>query len=680
MRYLKLSLAGGVFLAFSLAFASVAVETASSGFDFANLDRSAKACVNFDQFANGGWKKTHPIPPQYPRWGTFNILAEHNRDVLHQILESAVKDTSAPQGSEERKVADYYSSCMDEPAIEAEGMKPLEPELRRIAAIHDVASLRAEIERLQSEGVRAVFRVGSVQDFKHSTHVIGAISQGGLGLPDRDYYLKTDPKSKRTREQYVAHVTKMFELMGDPAATASTEAQTVMNVETQLARASLTRVERRNPDNIYHKMSQAEVEKLAPEFGWPAYFRETGLEGKGDINVAEPKFFQAVNGMLSSVSLPDWKVYLRWHLIDATAPALSSKFVDEDFNFNGRVLTGTKEILPRWKRCVRSTDRGIGMALGKMYVKRAFSPEAKAHAKQMVHNLEAALRTDIHHLDWMGPQTKKAALAKLDAITEKIGYPDKWRDYSKLTVTRGPYVENLMRAREFEFNRELAKVGKPVDRTEWGMTPSTVNAYYNPLMNEIVFPAGILQPPFFDAHRDDAYNYGAIGAVIGHEMTHGFDDQGSKFDAQGNRRNWWTPQDKKNFNARAQCIIKQFDSYEVQPGLYENGRLVTGESIADLGGLTLAYMAYQKSLEGKPKPPVIHGFTAQQRFFLGFAQVWAGNIRPQLERLQVNTDPHPIAHFRVIGPLSNMTSFAQAYGCKAGDPMVRPKDKRCRIW
>jgi putative endopeptidase len=680
MRYLKLSLAAGIFLAFSLAFARVAAETAQPGFDFANLDRSVKACVDFDQFANGGWKKAHPIPPEYPRWGTFNILAEHNRDVLHQILEQAVKNTAAPEGSEERKVADYYSSCMDEPQIEAQGTKPLDAELTRIAAIHNVPSLRAEIEHLQSLGVNALFRVGSTQDFKDSTRVIGAINQGGLGLPDRDYYLKTDDKSKLTRQEYVHHVTKMFELMGDPASASAAEAQTVMKIETQLAQASLTRVERRNPDNIYHKMTQAQVEKLAPEFGWPEYFREASLAGKGAINVAEPEFFRAANGMLTSVPLAGWKTYLRWHLINATAPALSSKFVQEDFNFQGRILTGTKEILPRWKRCVSSTDRGIGMALGKMYVARTFTPQDKAHAVEMVQNLEAALRADIRELDWMSPQTKKAALAKLDAIVRKIGYPDKWRDYSKLTVNRGPYVDNLLRARQFEFNRDLAKVGNPVDRTEWFMTPSTVNAYYNPLLNEIVFPAGILQPPFFDAHRDDAYNYGAIGAVIGHEMTHGFDDQGSKFDAQGNLRNWWTPQDKKNFDARAQCIIKQFDSYEVQPGLYENGKLVTGESIADLGGLTIAYMAYQRSLEGKPQPPKIDGFTAQQRFFLGFAQVWAGNIRPQLERLQVNVDPHPVAHFRVDGPLSNMTIFSQAFGCKAGDPMVRPKDQRCRIW
>jgi putative endopeptidase len=680
MRYLKLSLAAGILLAFSLAFARVATQTAQPGFDFANLDRSVKACVDFDQFASGGWTKANPIPPEYPRWGTFNILAEHNRDVLHEILEQAAKNTVAPAGSNERKVGDYYASCMDGPQIEAQGLKPLQPELDRIAALHDLPSLRAEVERLQSLGVNAIFQVGSIQDFKDSTRVIGGIDQGGLGMPDRDYYLKTDDKSKLTRQEYVHHVTKIFELMGDAAKTAAGEAQTVMNIETQLAKASLTRVERRNPDNVYHKMNQAQVQKLAPEFDWPAYFEESRLTGKGDINVTAPDFFRAANGLLTSVPLAGWKTYLRWHLLSAAAPALPDKFVQEDFNFNGRILTGAKEILPRWKRCVRSTDDAIGMALGEMYVARTFSPQSKAHALEMVHNLEAALRADIHQLDWMGLQTKKAALAKLDAIVNKIGYPDKWRDYSKLSVDRGPYVENLLRANLFEFDRDLAKVGKPVDRTEWLMTPSTVNAYYNPLLNEIVFPAGILQPPFFDAHRDDAYNYGGVGAVIGHELTHGFDDQGSKFDAQGNLRNWWTPQDKKNFDARAECVIKQFDSYEVQPGLYENGKLVAGESIADLGGLAIAYMAYQHSLERKPQPPAIEGFTPQQRFFLGYAQVWAGNIRPQLARLQVNTDPHPIAHFRVNGPLSNLNIFAQAFGCKAPDPMVRPEDKRCRIW
>lgn len=680
MRYLKGILIAAFFVAFSLTFARSAGESSKHGFDLANLDTSVKACVDFDNYANGGWKKANPIPPQYSRWSTFNILAEHNRDVLHEILEQAAKNTSAPKGSNEQKVGDYYASCMDEAQVEAQGLKPLQPELDRIAAVKDLASLRAEIQHLQSVGVDALFQVESTQDYKDSTQVIGEIDQGGLGMPDRDYYTKQDDKSKLTRKEYVAHVTKMFQLMGDDAKTAAQEAKTVMEIETKLAQASQTRVERRDPDNTYHRMSPGEVRALAPEFGWQAYFKETALAGKGDINVTAPDFFKAVNGLLTSVPIEDWKVYLRWHLMDEAAPALPDKFVQEDFNFNGRILTGAKEIMPRWKRCVRATDSGVGMALGQMYVKRAFPPEAKTHALTMVHNLEEALKEDIQQLDWMGPETKKAALVKLAAIVNKIGYPDKWRDYSKLYVDRGPYVDNLFRANHFEFHRDLAKVGKPVDRTEWFMTPSTVNAYYNPQLNEIVFPAGILQPPFFDAQRDDAFNYGGIGTVIGHELTHGFDDQGSKFDAQGNLRNWWTPQDKKNFDERAQCVIQQFDGYEAEPGLKHNGKLVAGESIADLGGLTISYKAYQMSLKGKPAPAEIEGFSPRQRFFLGYAHVWAGNIRPQLARLQVQTDPHPLAHFRVDGPLSNLSIFAEAWGCKAGEPMVRPKDKRCRIW
>lgn len=680
MRYLKGSLMAAFFVTFSLTFARVAGPTNEHGFDPADLDRTADACVDFDQFANGGWKAKHSIPAAYPSWGSFNILAERNRDVLHEILEETAQNASAAPGTNEQKVGDFYAACMDTGKIDADGLKPLEPEFQRIAAIHDRASLQEEFVHLQSLGVRAPFLVGSTQDFKHSTEVIGEIDQRGLGLPDRDYYSKEDDKSKETRSKYAAHVQKMFELMGDSAETAAAESKTVMDMETGLAKASLTRVARRDPDNVYHKMSLAQVKTLAPHLDWEDYFHATGLAGKGDINVATPEFFKELDKQVREISLGDWKTYLRWHLINATAASLSQPFVDEDFDFKGKTLLGTKENLERWKRCVRYTDSALGEALGQVYVKKTFTPEAKAHALAMVHNLEAALKDDLTTLPWMSDATRQQAIGKLRAFAEKIGYPDKWRDYSKLSIDRGPYVLDVLRAQTFEFNRDLGKVGKPLDRTEWQMTPPTVNAYYNPLMNEIVFPAGILQPPFYDPEADDAYNYGGIGAVIGHEMTHGFDDEGNKFDKDGNLKNWWTPEDKKNFDARAACVVSQFDGFEVEKGLHENGKLVSGESIADLGGLTVAYAAYQKSLEGKLAPSEINGFTADQRFFLGYAHVWATNTRPEFARLLTNVDPHPLPHFRVNGPLSNMPAFAKAYHCKPDDPMVRSQNDRCQIW
>ena len=556
----------------------------------------------------------------------------------------------------------------------------MQPELDRIEQIADVPGLEAEIAYLQSIGVNAFFGVDSTQDYKDSTEVTGELDQGGLGLPDRDYYTRDDPKSQEQRAEYQKHVAKMFELMGDPAATAATEAQTVMDLETQLAKASETEVERRDPKNVYHRMPQVDLRTLAPDFPWGSYFTAVGLADKGDVNVTAPAFFKTMGQMIATQSLSRWKVYLRWHLIDAAAPALTEPFVNEDFHFKGTVLTGTKEILPRWKRCVRSTDNALGEALGQAYVKKAFPPEAKTRALAMVKNLEAALADDIRQLPWMSEATRQQALIKLAAINNKIGYPDKWRDYSALDIMRGPYVDNRFRAEQFEFHRELNKVGKPVDRNEWGMSPPTVNAYYNPQLNEIVFPAGILQPPFFDFDADDASNYGSMGAIIGHEMTHGFDDEGSQFDGQGNMKNWWTPEDQKNFETRGTCVANQFDGFVVADKLHENGKLVEGESIADLGGLVIAYAAYQKSLVGKPRPQDIDGFTSDQRFFIAYAQSWAENMRPEFERLMTNVDPHPLPKFRVIGPLSNFPAFAKAFGCEAGDAMVRPANERCGIW
>ncbi|MGH9682358.1 MAG: M13 family metallopeptidase [Candidatus Acidiferrales bacterium] len=655
-------------------------ESSAHGFDLANLDRSVTPCDNFFQFADGGWIKSHPIPPAYPRWGSFNQLKDRNEDVLHKILDEAAADKKAKPGSNWQKIGDFYGSCMDEPAIDAAGTKPLQAEFDRIAAIHDRPSLQAEIARLQQEGADAVFGFGSQQDFKDSTQVIAAVGQGGLGLPDRDYYTRDDAKSKQLRDEYVQHVTNMFKLLGDSGDTAAAEAKTVMEIETSLANASMTRVDRRNPDNVYHKMTLAQLRDLTPHLDWKEYFAETGSPRVDSMNVAQPDFFKEVDSALANVPLSSWKTYLRWQLIHSAAPRLPAKFVEENFNFYGRTLTGVKEMLPRWRRCVQATDQQLGEALGQYYVQRAFPPEAKVKATQMVKNLVAALRTDISTLDWMSPATRQKAIEKLAAIDLKIGYPDKWRDYSPFHVTRGPYVENATHGDEFAFAYDVAKIGKPVDRTQWGMTPPTVNAYYNPLMNEIVFPAGILQPPFYDPNRDEAMNYGGMGAVIGHEMTHGFDDQGAKFDAQGNLKNWWTPDDLKNFKERGDCIAHQFDEFEAEPGLHENGKLVEGESIADLGGLTIAYKAFQKLIEGRPAPAPIDGFTEDQRFFLAWAQIWEGSSRPELVRLLVNTDPHPLDHFRSNGPLSNMPEFRKAFACSATSPMVRPEARRCQIW
>ncbi|HXD34455.1 MAG TPA: M13 family metallopeptidase [Pyrinomonadaceae bacterium] len=649
------------------------------GYDLSSLDKSADACTDFYQYANGGWLAANPIPAAYPAWGVANILNEKTRETLHEILEAAAKNTNAPKGSSEQKVGDYYASCMDEAKIEAQGLKPLEPEFASIAKIKDQKTLQAYIAHLHSLGINAVFNSGSTQDFKNSAEVTEGITQSGLGLPDRDYYTKTDDRSKMIRDEYVKHVAKMFELMGDDGTKAADEAQTILRMETRMAEVSLTRVERRDPEKLYHRMTMAQMKDVAPGFDWPTYFTNLGLKQKTDVNVAVPKFFEGMGKWLADTSMADWQTYMRWHLINASATALSSKFVDQAFSFYGKTLQGSKENLPRWKRCVSNTDNALGEALGEVYVKKAFPPAAKARALEMVKNLEAALKEDISSLSWMGEATRKQATTKLDAFLNKIGYPDKFRDYSMLKIERDSYVLNRGRSNQYENWRDLEKVGRPVDRMEWGMSPPTLNAYYNPQINEIVFPAGILQPPFFDAEADDAYNYGAIGSVIGHEMTHGFDDQGAQFDATGNLANWWSEADLKVFKEKAQCIIDQFNGYEVEKGLNLNGKLVAGESIADLGGLVVAYAAFQKSQQGKPRQ-IIDGFTPEQRFFLAFARGWASNVRPELARLIVNTDPHPLNKFRANGPLSNMPQFAAAFQCKAGAAMVRPETDRCQIW
>jgi len=646
------------------------------GFARANLDKSCKPCDDFYQFAMGGWMKSNPTPPEFSSWGSFTILADRNQESMRGILENAAKADSAAN-SNQQKIGDFYSSCMDTTAIAAAGVKPLAVDLAAIDHLKDPSELQPLIGRLQETENGYLFGFDSTQDLDDSTQVIAEIGQGGLGLPERDYYTRTDDKSKQLREDYRAHIAKMFELAGDSAEKAAAGSQAVMTFETTLANASLSRVQMRDPHAVWHKMTLPQLEALAPSWPWEAYFRQRNSPAFSFINVEQPDFFKEANRLLTATPLEQWKFYLRWHLLHANAGELSDPFVQENFNFYGLKLSGSKQIQPRWKRCVQSVNHNLGEALGQVYVEKYFPPAAKTHAREMVLNLIAALNTDIPALNWMDADTRKAALEKLQAFQIKIGYPDHWRNYSALSVERTGYWANVRRAAEFENARQLHKIAKPVDRTEWDMTPPTVNAYYNPTMNEIVFPAGILQPPFFDTQADDAVNYGGMGAGIGHEITHGFDDSGSQFDAQGNLRDWWSKDDRKNFDERATCVQRQFDGYEVEPGLHENGKLVLGESIADLGGLAISYAAYEKSIEGK-RPPTLDGFTPEQRFFLGWAQVWGANVRPEFARLMANSNPHPVSKFRVNGPLSNMELFAKAFGCKKGDAMVR--EKACKIW
>ncbi len=681
MRFISLRPLIALFAAATFTFVAFA-QTAPRGFDPANMcTTTCKACDNFYEYANGGWIAKNEIPPAFSTWGITSPLREKNIAVLHQILEDAAKNSSAAMGSNEQKIGAFYASCMDEAKIEAAGAKPLAPEIAAINNLKNAGELPTLLAHFHSMGVPSLFNFGAQPDFKKSDSVIAVTGQGGLSLPDRDFYLKDDDKSKSTRDAYVAHVTNMFKLLGDEAALAAAEAQTVMKIETQLAQVSLDRVSRRDASKQYHKMSPADLKTVMANFDWPTYFKKIGAPQFTEINVAHPDFFKGLDQMLVSVPIEDWKTYLRWHLVHDAASALSTPYVNEDFNFYGKTLNGTKEIQPRWRRCVVATDGALGEALGEVYVKKAFPPEAKARMKTLVNNLIVALREDIPTLDWMSEPTRQAAIAKLNAFGIKIGYPDKWRDYSTLKIERASFVDNLVRASQFERQRNLGKMGRPVDRTEWGMTPPTVNAYNNSLMNEIVFPAGILQPPYFDLTGDDALNYGAIGAVIGHEMSHGFDDQGRKFDLQGNLKDWWTEADAKNYTERATCVEQQFSNFRVEEiGLNQNGKLVLGESIGDLGGLKIAWLAFQKSMQGKPRPANIDGFTPEQRFFLGWAQVWGRKQTPEAMRQQILTDPHPLGRFRVNGPLSNMPQFAEAFSCKAGDAMVRPPEQRCQVW
>jgi putative endopeptidase len=646
-------------------------------FSTANMDMMANPCVDFYQYACGTWMANNPIPADQSVWGISSQLGDYNREILRGILEKA--SANDPKRSElDQKIGDYYASCMDEPAINRLGAKPLDPELKRIEAIHSKAEMLDALVHLQLVGVGVLFEFSSSPDFKNSTQMIADIDQGGLGLPDRDYYFRTDAHSVKLREQYLAHVQKMLELSGEPAAQASAGAQAIMRIETALAKGSLDRVARRDPQQTYHKMTVAALQALAPDVDWPKFFSGLGTPAFTDLNVDVPEFFKDLNAMLKATSDADLKTYLRWHLLHAEAPMLAKDFVDENFHFYGQTLTGSKELQPRWKRCVQATDGDLGFALGKKYVDQVFPPEAKARVLGMIQEIEKMLGQDIQTLDWMSPGTKQQAIIKLQAVTNKIGYPDHWRDYSSVKIVRGEALANDERATEFEVRRQLGKIGKPVDRGEWGMTPPTVNAYYNPLENNINFPAGILQPPFFDNHMDAAVNYGAIGSVMGHELTHGFDDQGRQFDAQGNLRDWWTPEDAKEFEKRAECFIKEYSAFTPVDDVHLNGKLTLGENTADNGGVHLAFLALMKSMEGKPQPPKIDGFTPQQRFFLSWGQAWCQNVRPEVARLRAQTDPHSDGRDRVNGVVGNMPEFGEAFACHAGQPMIHAP--ACRVW
>jgi putative endopeptidase len=647
------------------------------GFTPANMDMTANPCVDFYQYACGTWMAANPIPADQSRWGTWDQLVDHNRVILREILEKAAVD-DPKRSATDQKIGDFYASCMAESAIDQLGIQPLASELKRIDAIQSKDAVLDEVVRLHLLGVGVFFNFSSEPDAKNSKQTIAGADQGGLGLPDRDYYLKTDPKSVKLREQYVAHVQKMLELAGEPSAEAADDAQAVLRIETDLAKGSLDVVSRRDPNQVYHKMSVKDLAALSPNIAWTKYFAGLGAPSFTDLDVSVPGFFKALDAVLKNTSVTDLKTYLRWQLLHSEAPLLSRVFVDENFHFNGQILTGAKELQPRWKRCVQTADKDLGFALGQKYVDQTFPPEAKARVLGMVHEIEAVLGQDIQSLDWMTPATKQQALIKLGGVTGKIGYPDKWRDYSSVRIVRGEAVGNHDRAAGFEVRRQLMKIGQPVDRGEWGMTPPTVDAYYDPQHNDINFPGGILQPPFFDNRMDAAVNYGAVGSVMGHELTHGFDDEGRQFDAEGNLRDWWTPEDAKEFEKRAECFIKEYSAFTPVDDVHLNGKLTLGENTADNGGVRLAFRALMKSLEGKPQPPKKDGFTAQQRFFLAWGQVWCENARPEVARLLAQVDPHSPNRDRVNGVLGNMPEFGQAFACRAGQPMIHAP--ACRVW
>ncbi|KAA6461228.1 M13 family metallopeptidase [Acidobacteria bacterium AB60] len=650
------------------------------GLNPAFLDKTADPCTDFYQYACGNFSKMYPIPADRSGYGNFHLLADENEKILHAILDKAAADT-AKRTPNEQKIGDYYASCLDTSAINKEGLKPVQPEFERIDALTSKTQLAPLLAHDQMIGVNALLSFGEQQDFKDATKQIAVLDQGGLGLPERDYYLRTGADDEKIRQQYVEHIARMLKLIGESDEKAAADSKAIMELETSLAKNSLDITSQRDPKNVYHLMPLADAEKLAPSIDWTTFLKETGAPPISEINVTHPQFYTGLNAILESTSLDVLKSYLKWQLINALpTTALPEDLDKEQFAFNGKVLSGRQEERARWKRCVVATDGALGEALGQVYATQEFPPSSKAATQQMVHDIESAMDKDIDTLDWMSAETKVKAKEKLQAIANKIGYPDKWRDYSSLRVVRGDALGNAVRAVQFEARRELNKIGKPVDRGEFGMSPPTVNAYYNPSMNDINFPAGILHPPFYSPKEDDAVNYGHIGAVVGHELTHGFDDQGRQFDGAGNLNDWWTPEDGKKFDAKADCEVKEYSDFTVDGGLHVNGKLTLGENTADNGGIRLAFMALledakRKNLNLDQKQD---GFTGQQQFFLAYAQNWCGELRPEAAKMQVQTDPHSPDHFRVNGVVRNMKEFGDAFHCKAAAPMQ--PENACRVW
>jgi len=659
--------------------ASSSIPREIPAFDVNAIDKSIDPCVDFYQYACGTWMKNNPVPPDKSRWGRFDELADHNLYILRDILTEA--QTSGKRSATETMVGAYYASCMDESTIEKKGTTPLGPELERINGIKTREDFIREIAYLHRNASPALFAFYPQPDMHDSTETVANLDQGGITLPDRDYYIKDDAKSVETRQKYLEHVQKMFELSGDKPEVAAVEAKTVLTVETGLAQAAMDRTARRDPKARDHKMTVAEIAAAAPNFDLTLYFADNGSPKFTSLNVGNPDFFKQVNDQLTTMPLEDWKTYLRWRTINDYAPGLTKAFVEEDFLFNGKYMSGQQEMEPRWKRCVKSTDRSLGMALGKLYVDRTFGAEGKERTLKMVQAIETAMRQDVGNLTWMSDTTKKKAYEKLDAIVNNIGYPDQWRDYSTVIIKSDDYAGNVERAGAFEVQRQFKKIDKPTDRKDWSMTPPTVNAYYRPSMNDINFPAGILQPPFYGKQMDDAVNFGGVGVVIGHELTHGFDDQGRKYDAEGNLHDWWTADDAKEFEQRATCTANEYSSFvSVKDDKGEvklNGRLTLGENTADNGGLKLAYMALTSIIGNTPVKP-IDGYTPQQRFFLSYGQIWCQNVTDQEARKRVLTDPHSPGRWRVNGAVQNSAAFQQAFGCKAGQPMV--SENACRVW
>jgi putative endopeptidase len=658
-------------------------------FDVTQVDRSVDPCNDFYQYACQKWIAKNPIPPDQANWWLGAKLMIWNQAVVRDILEKASADDPKRSPSEQ-KIGDYYASCMNETEINAKGITAIQPELERITGLQSKTQLPEELARIHritftlapgtdSGSTTALFGFSSGQDLDDASQVVAVLDQGGLGLPDRDYYLNTDEKSAALRQQYVEHLQKTFQLLGETPAQALDHAKTVMDLETSLAKVSLDIVKRRDPANLDHRLSLQEVRALSPAFSWDQYFKSVNAPQTDHYLVMTPEFFKGVNQLIATVPLDSWKIYLRWQLVNASSSLLSDPFVEEKFDFYGRTLTGQKAQRARWRRCVQSVDRDLDEALGQEYVARAFAGDSKERMLKLVHALEAALNADIQQVDWMSPATRKAAIAKLEKMEDKIGYPDHWRDYSSLKIVRGDAMGNAYRSGEFELHRQLSKIGRPVDRAEWSVSPSVPNAYYDPQLNAITFPAAILQPPLFDQQSDDAANFGAIGAIIGHELTHGFDDQGRKFDGAGNLRDWWTAEDGKEFDIREQCFADEYSGFEATEGLKLNGKLTLGENTADNGGLRIAFMALESTLSGENRARTDgDGYTPEQRFFLAYGEAWCSNAAPQYLRMLAQSNPHSTPRARANGVVSNMPEFQKAFGCKKGQPMVR--ENACHVW